>query len=116
TPWETVRSGIFQAMADWAARQSQGIEGANERAWKPDILVPIEKEEELRGDYKLLLDVVRPRGSIQVFCLTKRPDDSAPPGLDSFVQGLRAANLYATISPVCARDVVDLTRMSARVL
>ncbi len=116
TPWETVRSGIFQALADWAARQSQGIEGANERAWKPDILVPIQREEELRGDYKLLLDVVRPRGSIQVFCLTKRPDDAAPAGLDSFVQSLRAANLYATISPVCARDIVDLTRMSARVL
>jgi amino acid transporter len=116
TPWETVRSGIFQAMADWAARQSQRIEGANERAWKPDVLAPIQKEEELRGDYKLLLDIVKPRGSIQVFCLTARPDDSAPPAIANFVQGLRAANLYATVSPVCARDLVDLTRMSARVL
>jgi amino acid transporter len=116
TPWETVRSGIFLAMADWAARQSQRVEGSNERAWKPDVLVPLEREEQLRGDYRLLLDMVRPRGSIQVFYRTDKPDDGAPHGLNRFVQGLRSARLYATLSPVCAKDVVDLTKMSARVL
>lgn len=116
TPWETVRSGIFLAMADWAARQTQRVEGSNERAWKPDILFPIEREEELRGDYRLLLDMVRPRGSIQVFCRTTQVDEGAPPGLQRFVHGLRSERLYATLSPVPAKDIVDLTRMSARVL
>ncbi len=116
TPWETVRSGIFLAMADWAARQSQRVEGSNERAWKPDILFPIEREEELRGDYRLLLDMVRPRGSIQVFFRTTQADAAPPGGLTRFVQGLRRARLYATLSPVPAKDIVDLARMSARVL
>ncbi len=116
TPWETVRSGIFLAMADWAARQSQRVEGSNERAWKPDILFPIEREEELRGDYRLLLDIVRPRGSIQVFFRTEQPDSPPPTGLSRFVDGLRRARLYATLSPVPAKNIVALTRMSARVL
>jgi len=117
TPWETVRSGIFLAMADWAARQTQRVAGdANERAWKPDVLVPIQREEQLRGDYRLLLDMVRPRGSIQVYYLTESPDEGPPHGLDRFVQGLRSARLYATLSAVFAKDIVDLTRMTARVL
>jgi amino acid transporter len=115
TPWETVRSGVFLALADWAARQTQRFE-ASERAWKPDVLVPIEREEQLRGDYRLLLDLVRPRGSIQVFFRTNTPDGAAPSGLARFVQGLRSERLYATLSAVCASDLIELARMSARVL
>lgn len=65
TPWETVRSGIFVALADWAKRQSQKVSGANERAWKPDLLIPFVASEELQGQYRLLISLTKPKGSIQ---------------------------------------------------
>ena len=47
TPWETVRSGVFLAVADWAARKTQlKSEAGSERAWKPDVVVPIENARE----------------------------------------------------------------------
>ena len=35
---ETVRSGVFLAVADWAARKTQLKSEGKERAWKPDVV------------------------------------------------------------------------------
>ena len=65
TPWETVRSGIFVALADWSTRQSQKTSGYNERAWKPDLLVPLDNPLQLQGEFRLLKSLTKPKGSIQ---------------------------------------------------
>ena len=36
---------------------------ANVRAWKPHLLVPFKDPERLRGEFSLLLDLVRPRAA-----------------------------------------------------
>jgi len=41
TPWETVRSGIHVRVAAWAAEKA-GRELRPERAWAPELLIPIE--------------------------------------------------------------------------
>ncbi|SMF76669.1 amino acid permease [Pseudobacteriovorax antillogorgiicola] len=97
TPWETVRSGIFIGLADWAARQVQShkTEGM-ERAWKPDILVPIKYSQQLQGEYRFLLSLVAPKGSIQA--LTVRSKNRAPDNkrLAEIIDYFRAEGLFAT--------------------
>ncbi len=60
------RSGMFAAMAEWAAARATELEAANPRAWKPNLLVPVRDTADLRGDFQLLQDLVRPEGSIKL--------------------------------------------------
>ncbi len=40
TPWETVRSGVLVSLGAWAARKVAHVQ-RSERAWRPDLLVPL---------------------------------------------------------------------------
>jgi amino acid transporter len=67
TPWQTVRSSLFVSMADWAAKRvARTPNEANERAWKPDVLVPVESRTQLDGNFRFLTLLTRPKGSIQI--------------------------------------------------
>lgn len=83
-PWETVRSGAFVALADWAAKHIVGTQEANERSWKPNLLVPVESRTELEGNFRFLLALTQPKGSLQIVgikhledidCALGGPDD-----------------------------------------
>lgn len=60
------RSGIFSAVAEWAAARAIEFEAINPRAWKPNFLVPVQDTAELRGDFQLLHDLVAPEGTIKL--------------------------------------------------
>ncbi|MGK7897122.1 MAG: sodium transporter [Xenococcus sp. (in: cyanobacteria)] len=64
-----VRSGIFEAIAQWAAKKVIEIDINNFRAWRPTLLVPVEHWSELLGEFRLLLDICQPEGSIQLLGL-----------------------------------------------
>jgi solute carrier family 12 (potassium/chloride transporters), member 9 len=118
TPWETVRSGMFLALADWAARQAQKMTGANERAWKPDMLVPVDNMEQLQGKYRILTDLLKPKGSIQVLYLDK--DDSVtetvPQRLQEMTRDFQKESLFATSAIVKADNIPEMVNMGTSVL
>ena len=66
-----VRSGIFEAIAQWAAKQVIEIDTNNLRAWRPTLLVPVEHWSQLLGEFRLLLDICQPEGSSQLLGLAK---------------------------------------------
>ncbi|MEM7757688.1 MAG: amino acid permease [Cyanobacteria bacterium P01_A01_bin.40] len=66
-----VRSGIFEAIAQWAAKKTIEIDVNNVRAWRPTLLVPVEHWSQLLGEFRLLLDICQPEGSIQLLGLAK---------------------------------------------
>ncbi len=66
-----VRSGIFEAIAQWAAKKTIEIDVNNLRAWRPTLLVPVEHWSQLLGEFRLLLDICQPEGSIQLLGLAK---------------------------------------------
>ena len=119
TPWETVRSGLFIAVADWAARQAQrrALEG-KERAWKPDILVPVGDGRELRGQYRLLLSLLKPKGSLQALLVNSedRPTPSNQTHLEEIITYFRAEELFATHSKVDAQSIAHGTSMGISIL
>ncbi|HKJ99828.1 MAG TPA: amino acid permease [Desulfotignum sp.] len=65
-PTGDVRSGLFTALAEWAAKQVKLVQGSAERAWKPNILLPVEDPSRLRGTFALVQHVAYPMGSIKM--------------------------------------------------
>ena len=64
-----VRSGLFVSLAEWAAKQVSGLSTRQERAWKPNLLVPVESADRLRGTFALLRDIAAPKGSVKLLGL-----------------------------------------------
>lgn len=66
SPTGDVRSGLFTAAAEWAARQVILSQGTPERAWKPNILLPVEDPHRLRGAFELVEELANPVGSVKL--------------------------------------------------
>lgn len=93
TPWETVRSGIAVNLAAWAARRAAHIE-RSERAWKPDLLVPVATIEQARDMRPWIEDLARRNGSIRWVALGPRQD--LPAALPALVDKELESDLHAT--------------------
>ena len=57
-PFGDMRSGLFVTTAEWAAKKVALLPQQQERAWKPNILVPVEDPRTVRGSFQLLHDIV----------------------------------------------------------
>jgi hypothetical protein len=68
-----VRSTIFVAFAEWAASKVAASDLRNVRSWKPNLLVPVEDADELRGIFQMVVDLTAPEGSVMLLGLTE-PD------------------------------------------
>jgi amino acid transporter len=65
-PTGDVRSGLFAALSEWAAKQVKLSQGSSERAWKPSILMPVEDPDRLLGSFELVEDLATPMGSVKL--------------------------------------------------
>lgn len=72
-PTGDVRSGLFTALAEWSAKQVILLQGNTERAWKPNILLPVENPHRLQGSFEIIEHIAYPMGSIKLFGIA--PDD-----------------------------------------
>ena len=69
TPWETVRSGIHVRVAAWAAQRA-GMGDRPERAWTPEILVPVETPHQSNLVLQLGRRIIAGVGSIRLVGMT----------------------------------------------
>lgn len=76
-PYGDVRSGLFVALAEWAAKRTARLQGTEERAWKANLLVPIEDTRELRGTFRLIQDIAGPKGSLTLMGLNTSDEKEA---------------------------------------
>ncbi|AFV22297.1 Na-K-Cl cotransporter [Methanolobus psychrophilus R15] len=75
-PFGDVRSGLFVAIAEWAAKQTYKIAPSSERTWKANLLVPVEDPNVLTGAFKFLRDIAYPKGSIKLLGLSGKVDET----------------------------------------
>ncbi|MDE3740465.1 amino acid permease [Maribacter polysaccharolyticus] len=66
TPFEDVRSGLFVSFAEWAAKHTWGMKRMQQRAWKPNLMVPIRDIHGAKGNFQFLRDIASPKGSIKL--------------------------------------------------
>lgn len=105
SPWETIHGGVFVSIVNWAAKKVVNSNGkAGPRAWKPDLLVPVERRTQLDGYYRLLIALVKPQGSIQAMALMKNRDIVPLLGLSQSIEDFRKEKVYASASFVQAND------------
>lgn len=117
TPWETVRSGLVMAIADWVAKATQRLSGPQYRAWKPDLLLPVAPGDVAAGEYRILRELVRPRGTVQVLGVFPEGQRAEPPaGLAPVIRDLKAEGLVARYAAIEAGSLIAGARIGAAVL
>lgn len=118
TPWETVRSSVFVSLVDWAARRVDvGPEQANERSWKPDLLVPVTTRAQLDGNFRFLRALTLPKGSLQVVGVSSgRAEARHLKELRDVASEFRADGLYATATVLDSVGLVQGVRQCCAVL
>jgi len=96
-PYGDMRSGLFVSVAEWAAKRVSELPQSQERAWKPNLLVPVEWPAELRGLFQFLFDLTYPRGSIKLIgLLCSEQSHHLELRLPELAQDFRDRGVYTT--------------------
>jgi len=69
-PWGDVRSGLFNAIAEWSAKTSAQMP-QNAKTWKPNMLIPIEDPENWTQLGQFIRDITFPSGSLRLFSISE---------------------------------------------
>ena len=100
-PFEDVRSGLFVSLAEWAAKKVADLPTMQERAWKPNLLVPVEDASDLRGTFLMIENITQPQGSVKIVGIA----DDDPDRLDQRIAPLSAA--FRERGVFASRTVLD---------
>jgi len=61
------RSGLFTALAEWATKKSGELSPKKEqRAWQPELLIPVQRANEIKGSFRLINAIAKPKGSVKI--------------------------------------------------
>jgi len=101
TPWETVRSGIHVRVAAWAAQRAS-LAGRPERAWAPEVLLPVTSQEEADLVMSLTAQLNSNSGSIRLVALGSDLDLGIT--VEERVESARRRGLQATATSVNSRS------------
>ncbi|WP_232797845.1 amino acid permease [Salinibacter altiplanensis] len=116
-PFEDVRSGLFVALAEWAAKTVTELPTMQERAWKPNLLVPVERNSDLRGSFLTLQDLTTPQGSVKIVGLSP---NGTPEGLnqdlDTLTAAFRERNIFASSTVIDAGGFTEGLRAGMQAL
>jgi hypothetical protein len=69
--FEDVRSGLFVSFAEWAAKHTSQLSQRQERAWKPNLLVPVKDPRSVKGIFSFVQNIASPKGSIKLLGIGK---------------------------------------------
>lgn len=78
-----VRSGLFVAMAEWAAKKIIKLPESRQHTWKANILVPVVITRTLLGNFPLIKAIAFPKGTMTVLGVNLlKKEGSAPDSAD----------------------------------
>ena len=73
-PYGDLRSGLFVAIAEWAASRVPARPETRERAWKPNLLTIVEEPASAIDSFEVISAIVRPRGSVRFIGIQNERD------------------------------------------
>ena len=116
-PFEDVRSGMFVALAEWAAKKVTELPTMQERAWKPNLLVPVEQASDLRGAFLTLQDLTHPQGSVKIVGLpTPGTSDGLDRQIETLTHSFRDRGVFASATLIDAGGFADGLRAGMQAL
>jgi amino acid transporter len=88
TPWGDVRSALFNAIAEWAAKTSSRMP-QHAKSWKPHLMIPVETPAYWTSFIAFIRDVIFPGGTLRVFSvkIIKEGVESKISGMVDFLLG-----------------------------
>ncbi len=98
-PYGDVRSGLFVAVAEWAAKKVTALRGTHERAWKPNLLVPVQDDRELQATFRLIHAIAFPKGSVRIMGVQSADDAGGqlvPVRLDRLCDAFQDEDVFAS--------------------
>ena len=105
TPFEDVRSGLFVSFAEWAAKHTWGMKSMQQRAWKPNLMVPIRDITGAKGNFQFLRNIARPKGSIKLLGIEPNSNDGILVGeLDSMSEDFRRKGVFSSWTVINSDD------------
>jgi amino acid transporter len=97
TPFEDVRSGLFVSFAEWAAKHTWGMKKMQQRAWKPNLIVPVRDINGAKGTFQFLRNIAKPKGSIKLLGIEGASDNSNLSNeLDRLSQAFRDKGVFSS--------------------
>jgi len=107
-PYGDLRSGLFVALAEWAAIHVSELPTDQERAWRPNLLAPFQTPAEIWSVFEFLHDLIYPQGSIKLLGLTKQAEDGRlQKEVAELMQAFRAKGIYTASAVVADHDPVE---------
>jgi len=102
-PFGDVRSGLFVALAEWAAKKVEDLAASKERTWKANLLVPVRNLKATRGDFPLIRDISFPKGFLKLVGLTDRTgEEEMTEGLEDLSEDFREEKVFASWTVISA--------------
>ena len=113
---EDVRSSVFVAMAQWAASRVTDEDQNNQRAWKPNLLLPVADPEVVRGQFQIMVDMTRPDGSITLIGVGDEDRDSLRSRLKKLAEEFRKEGVQSSAAVVHNSDRLEGVKQSVEAL
>jgi len=95
-PFGDMRSGLFVTLAEWAAKKVAELPPMQERAWKVNLLIPVEDPSAVRGSFALLRDLTWPKGSVRLLGLGAPDGDRLEARVYSLANAFRDQGVFAS--------------------
>jgi len=116
-PFEDVRSGMFVALAEWAAKKVTELPTMQERAWKPNLLIPVEQSSALRGSFLTIQDLTEPQGSVKIVGLSPNgTPEVLNEQLDTLTSAFRERDIFASATIIDAGGFAEGLRAGMQAL
>lgn len=114
------RSGLFTALAEWSTKKTTQLSPTREvRSWRPDLLIPVLVPKEIRSSFKLIEDIVAPKGSVK-FLAVKSFDKDAEDRLNAFLPSissrLKKKNIASSFAFISGNDLTESLKISMQSL
>jgi amino acid transporter len=118
SPYGDVRSGLFVSVAEWAAAHVSDLPKAQERAWRPNLLIPVENTSDVWNELEFIRDLVRDRGSIRLLGLTQDRDgvERSMADLPDLAAAFRKQGVYTRSTVVTDKDITQSLIVSIQTL
>lgn len=111
-----VRSGLFITLAGWAANKASHMPSAPERAWKPSLLVPLDKVSTLTGSYRFLWALTAPQGAVHAVGIYPPGQEQQLKGLEQLADGLAQDGIQTHVTFLEDAQFVQGVRGATQVL
>lgn len=106
-PFQDVRSGLFVSLAEWAAKRVAEMPSDQERAWRPNLLIPVEDPSEMRGEFRFVREVANPKGSVKLVGLAGEDDEERrrlQSVLTSLARAFREEDVFSSATIIDSND------------